>query len=65
MKLVSGSKPGYTPLKAENSLSITFCFTVAYAHEIINILVPVLNIIFFLFYGVNLNTQDFVYLEFC
>ena len=40
-----------------------FGFIVAYAHEKINILVFVLNIIFFLFYDVNLNTQDFLYLE--
>ena len=56
--------PGYAPFNAENSLSVTFGFIIAYAHEIIHILVSVLNIIFFLFYDVNLNTCDFVYLEF-
>ena len=60
LKLVSGSKPGYAPLNAEKSLSITSCFTVAYAHEIINILVSFLNTGFFLFCDVNLNTQGFV-----
>ena len=64
LKLVSGSKPGYAPLNAENHLSVTFCYIVGYAYEKINILVSVLNIVFFLFYDVNLNTQDFVYLEF-
>ena len=62
--MVSGSKPGYAPMNAETSLSVTFGFIVAYAYEKINTLVSVLNIIFFLFYDINLNTQDFVYLEF-
>ena len=52
LKLVSGNKPGYAPLNAENSFSVTFGFIVAYAREKINILVSVLNIIFFLFYDV-------------
>ena len=47
LKLVLGSKPGYAPLNAESSSSVTFCFIVAYAHNLINILVSVLNIIFF------------------
>ena len=64
LKLVSGSKPGYVPLDAENSRSVTFCFLIAYVQEKINSLVSVLNICFFLFYDVNLNTQDLVYLEF-
>ena len=64
LKLVSVSKPWYAPLNTENSLSGTFNFKVAYAHEKINILGTVLNIIAFLFFDVNLNTQDFVYLEF-
>ena len=63
-KNVSGSKPGNTPLNAENRLSVSFCFIVGYANEEINILVSALNIIFFLFFDVNLNTQDFVHLEF-
>ena len=46
LKLVSGSKPEYAPLNAENSLSVTLCFIVAYAHEKINIPVSVLNVIF-------------------
>ena len=56
-------KLGYSPLNAENGLSVAFCFVVAYAHEKINFLASILYIIFFLFYDVNLNTQDFVYLE--
>ena len=64
LKLVSSSKPGYAPLIAENSLNVTFGFIVAHAHEEINILVFVLNFIFLLFYGVYLNTQHVVYLEF-
>ena len=48
LKFVSDSKPRYAPLKTENSLSVTFCFIVPYAHEKINILVSVLNIIFYL-----------------
>ena len=60
-KLVSGSN---APLIAENGLDVTLGFIVAYAHEKINILVSVLNIIFFLFYDDHLNTQDFVYFEF-
>ena len=64
LKLVSGCKPGYTPWNADISLSVTFCFIVAYAHEQKKIPVSVFNIIFFLFYDVNMNTQDFVYLEF-
>ena len=64
LKLVSGNKPGYITLKAENSLSVIFGFIVAYTHKKINILVSVFNIIFFLFYDVNLNTQYFIYLEF-
>ena len=49
-KLVSGSKPGYAPLNAENSVSITLGIIAAYAHETINIIISVLNIIFFIFY---------------
>ena len=64
LKLVSGSKPGYAPRNAENSLSVTFGFTVAYAHEVINILVYVLDSIVFLFYDVNLDMEDFVNVEF-
>ena len=48
----------------QKSLSVTFCFVAAYAHEKINILLSVLNINFFLFYSVSLNTQDLVNLEF-
>ena len=62
-KMGSSSKPGFAPLNTENSLSVTFSFIAAYAYEKINILVSVLNIIFFLFYDVNLNTQDFIYLK--
>ena len=65
LTLVSGSKPGYASLNAENSLRVTFDFLDAHEKKKKkNILVSVLNIIFFLFYDVNLNTQDFVYLEF-
>ena len=46
-KLVSGSKPGYTPWNAENSLYVTFGFRVAYAHEKTNILLSVLRIFSF------------------
>ena len=54
LKLVSGSKPGYVPLNAGNQ---PLC------HVLLHSLVSVSNIIVF-FYGINLNTQDFVYLEF-
>ena len=57
LKLVSGSKSGYAPLNAENGVSVTFGFIVAYANEKTNILVSILNIIFFLFYDIYLNTQ--------
>ena len=57
LKLVSGSKSGHAHLTAENSLNVTFGFIVVYAHEKINTLVSVLNIIFFLFYDVNLNSN--------
>ena len=43
---------------------ILFLFIAAYGHEKINIPVSVLNTIFFLFYGVSLNMQDFIYVEF-
>ena len=49
--------------KKKNILSVT-CVIVAYAHEEMNILISLLNIIVFLFYDVNLTAQDFVYLEF-
>ena len=39
LKLDSGSKPGYAPLNAENSLRVTFGFIAAYANERINIIV--------------------------
>ena len=51
-------------MNAEKSPSVTFGFIVAYAHEKTTILISVLNIIFFLFYDVNLNTQDFVNVEY-
>ena len=54
----------YAPLNAANSLSVTFCFIVTYEHEKINLLIYFFNIICFIFYDVNLNTQDFVFLEF-
>ena len=38
---------------SENGLSVAFCFIVACAHEKINILVSVLNIIFILYYDVR------------
>ena len=44
--------------------SVTFGFIVAYAHEKVIILVSVLNIIFFLFCYINVNAQDFVYVDF-
>ena len=64
LNLVAGSKQGCAPLNAENSFSVFLCFIVAYAVEKMNILVSVLNLIVFLFYDINLNAYDFVYLEF-
>ena len=55
---------GSLPWLQKKSLSLILGFIVAYEHDKINILVSVLNIIFFLFDDINLNTQDFACLEF-
>ena len=62
ISLVASQLPQYH-LLLHSCLNITCCFTLAYAHKKIYILLSVLNIIFFLFYDVNLHTQDFVYFE--
>ena len=59
-----GKKTGYSPLNAENNKGVNNDVMFAYVHKKINILLSVLSIFFFLFYDFNLNTQDFVYLEF-
>ena len=61
LKLVSGSKPGYAPLNAENGLSVTSCFIVICTWENKH---SGFCFEHFVFCNVNLNTQDFVYLEF-
>ena len=53
-----GFRQVFTPLNAENNIGVTFDVIVAYAHEKINILDSVLNIILIFFYDVNLNSQD-------
>ena len=64
LKLVSASKQGNADWNAENSLFVTFSFIVAFEHEIINILLPVLSIFSFFFYEHNLINQGFVYMDF-
>ena len=57
LKIDVRQETGYSPLNGRN-------FMFACAYEKINILLSILNILFFLFYDFNLNTQFFVYLEF-
>ena len=64
LKFVAGSEPRYAHLNAENSLSVTFCFIVAYAFEIIKILVSFEHYFTLLLYDIYLNMHDFIYLEF-
>ena len=54
----------YSPLNAVNSLSVTHGSMFSSSHEKINLLLFVLSISFFLFYGFNLNLQGLVCLKF-
>ena len=65
LKLNSGCKLNANNLlnekkKRSNSTSLL----ATYAHKKIYILLSILNIVFFLFYDINLHRQNFVYLEF-
>ena len=63
---MSDRKTGYSPLNAKNNQGVTNDVMFVYAHEKINILLSVFNIVPFVFFlfDVYLNTQGFVYLEF-